>query len=59
MSADEIRKRHERARVQGQQAFRDGKKIDACPYRSGTMDSERTSWMQGFEEAKAARRAGR
>lgn len=58
-AADEARKRHERARVEGAQAFRGGRKLEACPYRAGTMSSERTSWLQGFEEAKSERGRGR
>ena len=59
MTADEIRLRHERAREQGAQAFRGGRKEDACPYRAGTMTSERESWMQGFQAAKDERARGR
>jgi ribosome modulation factor len=58
MTATETRQRHERAYMQGEQAFRGGRKIDACPYRSGTMTSERNSWMQGFEAAKSRRKNG-
>lgn len=55
MSADEIRQRHERAKEQGAQSFRGGRKEDACPYRAGTMTSERESWLQGWQGAKAER----
>ena len=59
MTADEIRMRHERAKEQGAQAFRGGRKDTACPYRSGTMTSERQSWLQGFQAAKDERARGR
>jgi hypothetical protein len=59
MSADEIRKRHDIAVMRGEQMFRAGKKTTENPYRLGTRASEYNSWMQGFEKAKSARRAGR
>ena len=51
----EQRLRYERAREQGRQAFRGGRKEDACPYRRGTSDMEREAWLQGYGEAKAER----
>ncbi len=58
MSADD-RKRHERAVEQGRQAFRAGRKVDACPYRQGTSTKERNAWLQGYDEARAERGRGR
>lgn len=55
----EERKRHERAREMGRQAYRGGRKESACPFRAGTSDTERYSWLQGFEEAKAAAKSER
>ena len=52
----EQRLRYERAREQGRQAFRGGRKQDACPYRRGTSDMEMEAWLQGYGEAKAERR---
>ena len=52
----EQRLRYERAREQGRQAFRGGRKQDACPYRRGTSDMELEAWLQGYGEAKAERR---
>lgn len=54
MIADE-RRRFERAREAGRQAFRAGRKESHCPYRQGTSDREREAWMLGFIEAKAER----
>lgn len=51
----EQRMKYERAREQGRQAFRGGRKLDACPYRRGTSDMEREAWLQGYGEAKAER----
>ena len=51
----EQRLKYERAREQGRQAFRGGKKEAHCPYRQGTSDHEREAWMLGFIEAKAER----
>lgn len=51
----EQRLKYERAREQGRQAFRGGKKEAHCPYRQGTSDHEREAWMLGFIEAKADR----
>ena len=51
----EQRLRYERAREQGRQAFRGGRKESHCPYRQGTSDQEREAWMLGFIEAKAER----
>lgn len=51
----EQRMKYERAREQGRQAFRGGKKEAHCPYRRGTSDMEREAWMLGFIEAKADR----
>ena len=52
----EQRMKYERAREQGRQAFRAGRKQDACPYRRGTSDMEGEAWLQGYGEAKAERR---
>lgn len=52
----EQRLRYERAREQGRQAFRGGRKESHCPCRRGTSDMEREAWLQGFIEAKAERR---
>ena len=52
------RKRYEQAMEQGRQAFRGGRKEDACPYRAGTMTAERDAWRMGFQQAKAARARG-
>lgn len=52
----EQRLRYERAREQGRQAFRGGRKESHCPYRRGTSDMERDAWFQGYGEAKAERR---
>lgn len=52
----EQRLRYERAREQGRQAFRGGRKESHCPYRRGTSDMEREAWLQGYGEAKAERR---
>ena len=51
----EQRMKYERAREQGRQAFRGGKKEAHCPYRRGTSDMEREAWLQGYGEAKAER----
>ena len=51
----EQRMKHERAREQGRQAFRGGRKEDACPYRRGTSDMEREAWLLGYGEAKSER----
>ena len=51
----EQRLRCERAREQGRQARRAGRKESHCPYRQGTSDQEREAWMLGFIEAKADR----
>lgn len=51
----EQRLRYERAREQGRQAFRCGKKEAHCPYRRGTSDMEREAWLQGYGEAKSER----
>ena len=51
----EQRLRYERAREQGRQAFRAGRKESHCPHRQGTSDLEREAWMLGFIEAKAER----
>lgn len=51
----EQRLKYERAREQGRQAFRGGRKESHCPYRQGTSDQEREAWMLGFIEAKAER----
>ena len=51
----EQRVKYERAREQGRQAFRGGKKEAHCPYRRGTSDMEREAWLQGYGEAKAER----
>lgn len=51
----EQRMKYERAREQGRQAFRGGRKQDACPYRRGTSDMEREAWLQGYGEAKSER----
>lgn len=59
MSNAEVRRRHERAYDLGAQAFRGGRKQEDCPYRSGSTDSERQSWMQGYEKAQENRKAGR
>ena len=48
----EQRLRYERAREQGRQAFRGGRKERDCPHRSGI---EREAWLLGFDEAKAER----
>ncbi len=47
----EQRLKYERAREQGRQAFRGGKKEAHCPYRRGTSDTEREAWLQGYGEA--------
>lgn len=52
----EQRLRYERAREQGRQAFRGGRKESHCPYRRGTSDMEREAWRQGYDEAKSERR---
>ena len=52
---EEQRLKYERAREQGRQAFRGGRKESHCPYRHGTSDQEREAWMLGFIEAKAER----
>ena len=51
----EQRLKYERAREQGRQAFRGGKKEAHCPYRRGTSDMEREAWLQGYGEAKSER----
>lgn len=51
MIADE-RRRYERAREAGRQAFRGGRKERDCPHRAGI---EREAWLLGFDEAKAER----
>lgn len=51
----EQRMKYERAREQGRQAFRGGKKEAHCPYRRGTSDMEREAWLQGYGEAKSER----
>ena len=51
----EQRLKYERAREQGRQARRSGRKESHCPYRQGTSDREREAWMLGFIEAKAER----
>lgn len=55
---NEQRLRYERAREQGRQAFRGGRKESHCPYRRGTSDMEREAWIQGYGEAKSERRRG-
>lgn len=52
----EQRIKYERAREQGRQAFRGGRKESHCPYRRGTSDMEREAWRQGYDEAKSERR---
>jgi ribosome modulation factor len=59
MSAEDDRKRHERAKEQGRQARRAGRKQDACPYRAGTSGDERTSWLLGWDEENMARKQRR
>lgn len=51
----ERRLRYERAREQGRQACRAGRREIHCPYRQGTSDLEREAWMLGYMEAKAGR----
>ena len=55
MTATEERRRHERAKEMGRQAFRGGRKEGSCPFRQGTSTAERHSWLSGFQEAKADR----
>lgn len=55
MSADETRKRYERAREQGRQAFRGGRKVDACPYKGPSLRDLAEPWLTGWIEAKAER----
>ena len=52
---EEQRLKYERAREQGRQAFRGGRKESHCPYRHGTSERDREAWMLGFIEAKAER----
>ncbi len=56
MSIADDRKRYEQAREQGRQAFRGGRKPEACPYRAGTSRDQREAWHMGYEEARAERR---
>lgn len=51
----EQRLKYERAREQGRQPFRGGKKEAHRPYRRGTSDMEREAWLQGYGEAKSER----
>lgn len=38
------------ARVAGQQAFAEGKRLDDCPHRSHTREAE--LWKRGFANAR-------
>lgn len=51
MSPEENRIRHERAREQGRQARRAGKKRTDNPYRLGSSTNEHDAWLLGFDEA--------
>lgn len=50
----EERRRYERAREAGRQAFRGGRRERDCPHQDG--HELREAWMQGFGEAQAERR---
>jgi ribosome modulation factor len=53
MSAEDDRKRHERAKEAGRSCRRNGGKREQNPYKGASLTSERDSWFLGFDEAAA------
>lgn len=51
MNTADARIKHERAKEQGRICRRNGGKREQCPYKAGTMTSQRDSWFMGFDEA--------
>lgn len=52
-------RRFEQIKEMGRSARRGGQKREACPFRAGSSEPERTAWLTGWDEENMARRVRR